>query len=1093
MGGKKEGGGGGGNTQRRDLLLKIQEEAQGKWKDGKTFECNAPAEGEEAKPKFFGNFPYPYMNGLLHLGHAFSLSKLEFAAAYHRLKGENVLFPQGFHCTGMPIKACADKLKREISLYGCPPVYPEEEEKKEEVKVEEVKLEPGKKKGKKSKAAAKQGRGATQYEILEKSGIPTDEIPQFQESLHWLNYFPPLAKRDIEAMGCGVDWRRSFITTDVNPYYDSFVRWQFWKLKELGKVIKDKRHAVYSPLDGQPCADHDRATGEGVGPQEYTLIKMKVLEFPGKLEALAPQEGKVFMLAATLRPETMYGQTNAWVLPDGDYGVYEGLNGEIYIISKHAARNLSYQDQTPEFGKPKCVLNVKGHDLMGVPLKSPLGERYDRIYVLPLLTVSLSKGTGVVTSVPSDSPDDYMGLSDLKKKAKLREKFNIKDEHVLPYEVVPVLTIPEFGDAAAEKVCAMLKIQSQNDKVKLEEAKKMTYLKGFTEGVMTVGKYAGQKVQDAKPLIKKELLESGDAIVYFEPEKQVMSRSGDECVVALTDQWYLLYGEEKWLEKTRKALDNMSVFEMEENRNLFQHTLGWMRQWACSRSFGLGTLMPWDEQYLIESLSDSTVYMAYYTVAHILQKGEMYGTDQSAVAPEDMTPKVWDYIFVDGDLPETNISKETLDKMKAEFNYWYPFDLRVSGKDLIQNHLTFCLYNHTAIFPEEKWPQGMRCNGHLLLNNDKMSKSTGNFKTLSEAIFEYSADAMRFALADAGDGIDDANFVHDTANAAILRLTREMDWMDEVLNTSPATRTGDHTFADKVFLSAISLWFKKAVKAYEIMLFREAIKCGFYELQAARDEYRYQCGAEGMNADVLRLFCEVQVKLLTPICPHTCEHLWSKVLKKDGFVVNSGLPDQGEPDMILYQSGRFIEGVVSNVRSLIQKAEAPPKKKKKGPVAAKMKVTAVQLTVSSEYSGWRKVALEALSKMFNEGEGTFPDTATFESLILGAMEANEETKTLTKKDLKMLVLPFAKFTRDKAKDMGADVLSTKSIVDEEAVLNENLKYICRALKAENISIVSASSNADSGEEAYPGSPSVNLTKVEDPPLEKKVEELSVNN
>lgn len=64
-------------------------------------------------------------------------------------------------------------------------------------------------------------------------------------------------------MGCGVDWRRSFITTDVNPYYDSFVRWQLTTLKNRGKVVKDKRFAVYSPKDGQPCADHDRASGEG--------------------------------------------------------------------------------------------------------------------------------------------------------------------------------------------------------------------------------------------------------------------------------------------------------------------------------------------------------------------------------------------------------------------------------------------------------------------------------------------------------------------------------------------------------------------------------------------------------------------------------------------------------------------------------------------------------------------------------------------------------------------------------------------------------------------------------------------------------------
>ena len=70
-GGKKkdDGGSGGKNTQRRDLLLSIQEEAQNKWKTLKAFDVDAPKQGEPQKPKFFGNFPYPYMNGLLHLGH----------------------------------------------------------------------------------------------------------------------------------------------------------------------------------------------------------------------------------------------------------------------------------------------------------------------------------------------------------------------------------------------------------------------------------------------------------------------------------------------------------------------------------------------------------------------------------------------------------------------------------------------------------------------------------------------------------------------------------------------------------------------------------------------------------------------------------------------------------------------------------------------------------------------------------------------------------------------------------------------------------------------------------------------------------------
>lgn len=56
------------------------------------------------------------MNGRLHLGHSFSLSKAEFAVGFEQLRGKNTLFPFGFHCTGMPIKACADKLTNELQL-----------------------------------------------------------------------------------------------------------------------------------------------------------------------------------------------------------------------------------------------------------------------------------------------------------------------------------------------------------------------------------------------------------------------------------------------------------------------------------------------------------------------------------------------------------------------------------------------------------------------------------------------------------------------------------------------------------------------------------------------------------------------------------------------------------------------------------------------------------------------------------------------------------------------------------------------------------------------------------------------------------------
>lgn len=197
----------------------------------------------------------------------------------------------------------------------------------------------------------------------------------------------------------------------------------------------------------------------------------------------------------------------------------------------------------------------------------------------------------------------------------------------------------------------------------------------------------------------------------------------------------------------RKAMEKCETY-CEETRRNFEATFDWLEGHACSRSYGLGTKLPWDPQYLIESLSDSTIYMAYYTVVHYLQS-DIYGKQQglAKLPAEDMTDEAWDYIFfLDKPLPEALKGKaDALAKMKNEFQYWYPVDLRVSGKDLVPNHLTYFLYNHTAIWDNEpeKWPQSIRANGHLLLNSEKMAKSTGNFLTLKEAIGKFSADGMK--------------------------------------------------------------------------------------------------------------------------------------------------------------------------------------------------------------------------------------------------------------------------------------------------------------------------------------------------------------
>jgi leucyl-tRNA synthetase len=98
-------------TVKRDFLIDLEKKYQKEWQDMHVFEVDAPEdhglEGAALQaeiPKWFGTFPYAYMNGFLHMGHAFSISKIEFNSGFQRLLGKRTLFPCGFHCTGMPIK-----------------------------------------------------------------------------------------------------------------------------------------------------------------------------------------------------------------------------------------------------------------------------------------------------------------------------------------------------------------------------------------------------------------------------------------------------------------------------------------------------------------------------------------------------------------------------------------------------------------------------------------------------------------------------------------------------------------------------------------------------------------------------------------------------------------------------------------------------------------------------------------------------------------------------------------------------------------------------------------------------------------------------
>ncbi|KAL1964033.1 hypothetical protein VTN77DRAFT_7579 [Rasamsonia byssochlamydoides] len=1100
------------NTEKRDTLIAIEKKYQEQWRANKVFEVDAPSLSEvpagtmsaaelRAKyPKFFGTMAYPYMNGTLHAGHSFTASKVEFMTGVARMQGKRALFPLGFHCTGMPIKACADKLVEEVKMFG----KNFERYKEEEVETpdeppaptQELKVDPTKFSGKKSKAAAKTVKVKYQFQIMLAIGIPLEEIHKFADANHWLHHFPPLAIRDLNSLGARIDWRRQMVTTDANPYYDAFVRWQMNRLHELGKIQYGNRYTIYSPKDGQPCMDHDRTEGEGIGPQEYTALKIKVKEWSpaaaeivkGKIE----DDANVYFIPATLRPETMYGQTCCFVGPKITYGVFKVKEKEYYIVTKRAAWNMAFQGiffDSEHFPKTQdelpLVVEAPGSAFVGTLVHAPLSVHTGGVRILPMETVSPTKGTGVVTSVPSDSPDDFATVTDLAKKP---DYYGIKKEWA-ELEIIPIIETPTYGNLTAPTLVKQLKINSPKDSNQLAKAKELAYQEGFYKGVMLVGEFKGQPVQAIKDKVRRSLIESGDAFPFADPMGKVVSRSGDECVVAYLGQWFLNYGENdaKWQSDTLNHVVNELNTFTAETRNGFEANLTWLNRWACARTYGLGSKLPWDPQFLVESLSDSTIYMAYYTIAHLLH-GDRYGQTPGLlnIKPENMIDEVWDYVFTRRELDDelikkSGISKEALQAMRREFEYWYPLDVRVSGKDLIQNHLTFFLYIHIALFPPEYWPRAVRANGHLLLNGEKMSKSTGNFLTLKDAVDKYGADATRIAFADAGDGIEDANFEETVANSNILRLFTLKEWIEDVVKDQ-TLRTGPaDAFWDKLFDNEMNVLVRETIKHYEDTNFKLALKSGLYDFTSARDSYREAATAAGvgMHRDVILRYIELQALMIAPIAPHWAEYVWLEVLKKPESIHYAVFPEVPEPSPALSAASAYVRTTSSNITS----SEANfAKKLSKGKTSSFDPRKPKKLTIyaAKKFPAWQEKYIDLVREAFDAV-----------NLSIDDKELNAKVGKLGEMKKAMPFVQNLKKRLIQGKEAPETVFERKLPFDEFAVLSEMVGGLKRTTGCKEIEIVAVDEGGKTGtvvgtderreniqaENAVPGQPSFHFANI----------------
>ena len=787
---------------------KIEQKWQTKWDKAKIFEANV----DKKKKKFFTSNIIPYVNGNIHIGHSFTYTRVDAYARFKRMQGFNTCLAQGFHATGEPIIGTVKRLK----------------------------------KGDKDQIETFKVYGASDKDIQNFKKLGAEEVAKF-----WTKHITETMK----LMGYSVDWRRKFILS-ITPEFSRFVEWQYNTLRKKSYVIQGTHPVIWCPQDQSPTGDHDRLKGEGESPIEFTILKFKFKD--------------MYICAATLRPETVFGQTNMWINPDVKYAIILVNGKEKWIVSKECGEK--FKDQLK---KIEVVGSIKGKEMVGKYCVAPIINK--EIIILPAPFCDPKIGTGLVTSVPSHAPFDWQALVDLKNNPEQLKKYGIHPDVLGKINPISIIKVEGFGEHPAEDMIKKLNIKNQRENEKLKEALHTIYTREHHTGAMkdNCGEYSGLSVKETKEKIKKQLLKEGLGDFIWEPTDEVVCRCTNRChVKILENQWFLKFSDKNWKDKVKQCIAQMKFYP-EEARLQFLNTVDWLDDKACTRKSGLGTRLPWDKEWIIETLSDSVIYMAYYAIARVI--------NENKILVSKLTDEVFDYIFLGkGNSKElgkkSKLGEKLINEMREEFEYFYPLDLRNSGKDLVQNHLTYALFHHVAIWDDTKyWPKAYGVNGFVKVYGEKMAKSKGNIIPLKGLIEKYGADLVRINIAASNENMDDADWKEDSLKTFSSRLISLANLVKNLKKAKRKSRNNLDVYLESIVQNCI----KGTTENYEIMKFRSGVQYSAFQLLNEINYYIGRCGGiQDCKKDILKESVSTAIKLLAPLASHVSEELWSALGNK---------------------------------------------------------------------------------------------------------------------------------------------------------------------------------------------------------------------
>lgn len=808
--------------------VSIEQKWQNLW-----FAGNLHIAEKKNEKKFFIHFAYPGVSGYLHVGHMRGFTYCDVIARYKRMTGYDVLFPAGFHASGIPSVGFAKKIER---------------------------------------------HDEDTINLLKQNGCTDSYIEKLKDPVEVITYFSKVYVDEYwKRFGFLIDYTR--VMNTISDGYKKFIQWQFHQLHEKSLLIQKPHYAPYCPNCGPVAVDKsetDVSQGGSAEILEFTVIKFRL------------KDGTV-LPAATLRPETIFGVTNMWVNPNVEYQKAK-INGETWLCSKECLEKLAYQYQNIE---PLFQI-VKGTDLIGETCVVPLIQR--EVPILSGIFADPDVATGIVMSVPAHAPYDWIAL--------VESKASIKP--------IKIIDVKGFGENPAKEACEQLHIHHQTETEKLDEATDLVYKKEFHTGVLNdqCGPYAGMKISEIKDTVKNDLIGKNLAAVFREFSEKVICRCKEKVMITqIPDQWFIKYSDPDLTRESKDYAATMNIYPKEYKEEL-PKILDWFGDRAAiRRGSWLGTEFPYKHGWTIEPISDSTLYPMYYLISKYV--------NEKKLAAKDMNDAFFNYVFLGIGTPQHGI----WETIRSDFEYWYPVDINLGGKEHKTVHFPVYIMNHVAVLPEQKRPQGIFVHWWVTQKGkEKISKSKGGAEPIVEAATTYGVDAMRLYYVHIGSAFVDIEWDPQV----VLKYKNRILNIWKLLEQLSIPKEKKQENLDHWLKSILQRRIQKITEAFEDYDLRVASNEIFFEYQSDLQWYLRRGGAnKGLLDQVIRTW----IQIMTPITPHLAEELWEHHGYKK-FVSNEPYPSFNPQEISEEREvGEYLlERVIEDTSEILKVTKMTPKK-----------------------------------------------------------------------------------------------------------------------------------------------------------------------